>query len=58
LEFVLAGASAVQVGTATFGDPSAPVRVLGELREALVARGIKRLADVVGAAHRPREDAR
>lgn len=58
LEFVLAGASAVQVGTATFGDPSAPVRVLGELREALAARGIKRLADVVGAAHRPVEDAR
>lgn len=58
LEFVLAGASAVQVGTATFGDPSAPVRVLGELREALAARGIKRLADVIGAAHRPVEDAR
>jgi dihydroorotate dehydrogenase (NAD+) catalytic subunit len=58
LEFVLAGASAVQVGTATFGDPSAPVRVLGELREALAERGIKRLADVVGAAHRPLEDAR
>ncbi len=58
LEFVLAGASAVQVGTATFGDPSAPVRVLSELREALAARGIKRLADVIGAAHRPVEDAR
>jgi dihydroorotate dehydrogenase (NAD+) catalytic subunit len=58
LEFVLAGASAVQVGTATFGDPSAPVRVLSELREALAARGIKRLADIVGAAHRPVEDAR
>ena len=32
LQFVLAGASAVSVGTAVFGDPSAPARVLGELR--------------------------
>ncbi|MEP6797389.1 MAG: dihydroorotate dehydrogenase, partial [Lapillicoccus sp.] len=31
LELVAAGASAVQVGTATFNDPTAPVRVLGEL---------------------------
>jgi dihydroorotate dehydrogenase (NAD+) catalytic subunit len=53
LEFLLAGASAVSVGTAIFGDPSAPVRVLAELRTALVERGISRLADVVGLAHRP-----
>jgi dihydroorotate dehydrogenase (NAD+) catalytic subunit len=31
-EFALAGASAVQVGTATFADPKAPARVLGDLR--------------------------
>jgi dihydroorotate dehydrogenase (NAD+) catalytic subunit len=53
LEFVLAGASAVSVGTAVFGDPGAPVRVLRELRAALGERGFVRLADAVGQAHRP-----
>ncbi len=33
-EFVLAGATAVQVGTATFHDPKAPIKVLHDLREA------------------------
>jgi dihydroorotate dehydrogenase (NAD+) catalytic subunit len=52
LEFVLAGASAVQVGTVIFNDPSAPTRITRELRRALAERGIARLADVVGLAHR------
>ena len=55
LQFVLAGASAVQVGTAVFGDPSAPARVLDELRTALAERGIERLEDAVGLAHRAPE---
>ena len=53
LEMVLAGASAVAVGTATFGDPSAPARVVTELRHALVERGFLTVADAVGHAHRP-----
>ena len=53
LEFVLAGASAVSVGTTTFGDPSAPVRVLRELAAALAERGVERFSDAVGRAHRP-----
>ncbi len=53
LEFVLAGASAVSVGTTIFGDPTAPVRVLHELAHALAARGFASLADAVGFAHRP-----
>jgi dihydroorotate dehydrogenase (NAD+) catalytic subunit len=53
LQFVLAGASAVAVGTAIFHDPRAPVRILAELRDALAARGFRRLADAVGYAHRP-----
>jgi dihydroorotate dehydrogenase (NAD+) catalytic subunit len=53
LEFVLAGASAVQVGTVIFHDPGAPARVSRELREALAARGIDRLEDAIGLAHRP-----
>ena len=55
LEFLLAGASAVSVGTTVFGDPSAPVRVLRELQQALAERGIDRLSDVIGLAHRPPE---
>jgi dihydroorotate dehydrogenase (NAD+) catalytic subunit len=52
LEFFLAGASAVQVGTVTFNDPSAPARVSRELRAELARRGIGRLTDVIGLAHR------
>jgi dihydroorotate dehydrogenase (NAD+) catalytic subunit len=52
LQFILAGASAVSVGTAVFGDPSAPVRVLGELGRALDERGFAALADAIGYAHR------
>jgi dihydroorotate dehydrogenase (NAD+) catalytic subunit len=53
LEFILAGASAVSVGTTVFGDPSAPIRVLHELAHALAQRGFERLQDAVGLAHRP-----
>jgi dihydroorotate dehydrogenase (NAD+) catalytic subunit len=53
LEFVLAGATAVQVGTVIFNDPSAPSRISRELRAALAARGVDRLSDLVGLAHRP-----
>jgi dihydroorotate dehydrogenase (NAD+) catalytic subunit len=53
LEFVLAGATAVQVGTIIFNDPSAPTRISRELRAALAERGVDRLSDVVGMAHRP-----
>ena len=51
LELVVAGASAVQVGTATFNDPTAPVRVGRELRDLLQEKGFARLSDAVGIAH-------
>ena len=53
LQFLLAGASTVQVGTATFHDPAAPVRVSSELRRALAERGFRRLRDAISHAHRP-----
>ncbi len=53
LELMLAGADAVQLGTVLFHDPTAPVRIADELRAALAARGVSKLADVVGHAHRP-----
>lgn len=52
LELVLAGASAVSVGTAVFNDPQACPRIVAELEDALAARGIGRFADVVGLAHK------
>jgi dihydroorotate dehydrogenase (NAD+) catalytic subunit len=52
LEFLAAGASAVQIGTAIFNDPSAPVRVIGELRAELARRGFGKVSDAVGFAHR------
>ena len=51
LRFLAAGASAVQVGTAIFSDPSAPVRVLRELRQELASRGIAKVSEAVGLAH-------
>ena len=58
LEFLLAGASMVGVGTEIVHDPSACSRVLRELEEELAAMGIDRLADIVGQAHAPRRIAR
>jgi dihydroorotate dehydrogenase (NAD+) catalytic subunit len=52
LEFILAGASAVQVGTAIFNDPSAPLKVTHELQRALADHGFSRVVDAIGLAHR------
>ncbi len=49
-EFILAGASAVAVGTALFVDPLAPLRVLRELEEFMEAHGWESLARMVGKA--------
>jgi dihydroorotate dehydrogenase (NAD+) catalytic subunit len=48
-ELMIAGASAVQVGTATFADPRAPWRVLGGLVEWAAAEGISSLAALTGS---------
>jgi dihydroorotate dehydrogenase (NAD+) catalytic subunit len=56
LEFILAGASAVSVGTVVFNDPSAPLRIHRELARALDERGFDRLVDAVSYAHRPPGD--
>ncbi|MGA9278473.1 MAG: dihydroorotate dehydrogenase [Ilumatobacter sp.] len=46
VEMLLAGASAVQVGTATFADPRAPLNVQRDLLAWMEDRGIARIADV------------
>jgi dihydroorotate dehydrogenase (NAD+) catalytic subunit len=56
LQFLLAGASAVCVGTAVFNDPSAPARISGELRTELQARGFSSVREAVGFAHWSAED--
>ena len=55
LQFILAGANAVSVGTMTFHDPSSPIRVQRELAQALADRGFTRLSDAVSYAHRDRD---
>lgn len=51
VEMILAGASAVQVGTATFADPRAPANVLRELARWCAARGVSCVDELIGAAH-------
>ena len=50
-ELLLAGASAVQVGTATFADPRAPGRVLEELARWTTRQAEPRITDLIGGAH-------
>jgi dihydroorotate dehydrogenase (NAD+) catalytic subunit len=52
LELILAGASAVSVGTASFGDPTAIPRIQVELASLLAAKGFASVKDAVGYAHR------
>ena len=51
VELLLAGACAVQVGTATFADPRAARRVLDELQAWCAGHGVTRLDDLIGSAH-------
>ena len=48
IEFMLAGADAVQIGTANFADPFIWSRVLADLEAYCARHGISRLADLVG----------
>ncbi len=57
IEFVLAGASAVGVGTATFGNPAATLELLQGLPGWLAERGHARLADLRGALRLPGSEA-
>jgi dihydroorotate dehydrogenase (NAD+) catalytic subunit len=52
LEFIMAGASAVQVGSATFGNPRASLDVLEGIESFMVKEGIKNLGEIIGAARR------
>ena len=51
VELLMAGASAVQVGTATFREPAAALRVLDEIEGWCERHGVTSVSDLVGAAH-------
>lgn len=53
LEFLMAGASAVQIGTATFADPTAPLVVIEGLASYVRENGLASIRDVIGAALPP-----
>ena len=56
LEFLMAGASAVQVGTATFADPLAPIKVVEGLARYVRESGLSSVREIIGAAQAPREE--
>jgi len=49
LEFMIAGASAVQVGTANFYDPSASIKVIEGLENYCSQNGIENISEIVGS---------
>ena len=51
-ELILAGASAVSVGTATFGNPNAAMQIKEELSQLLTKNGFNDFRDAIGFAHR------
>ncbi len=52
LEFFMAGASAVQVGSATFANPRAALDILEGIEAFLVKEGIKSLGEIIGCARK------
>ena len=49
IEFLLAGASAIQIGTANFIDPAITVKVVEGIEEYLVRHGFNSVRDIIGA---------
>ncbi len=52
LELILAGASGVSVGTASFGNPTAVIEIQRELQDLLIQKGFPSLKSAIGYAHR------
>lgn len=54
VQYLRAGASAVQVGTANFADPRATMRIKDELIAWCDEQGVVRVSDLIGTAHKDR----
>jgi dihydroorotate dehydrogenase (NAD+) catalytic subunit len=52
IEFIMAGASAIQVGTATFTNPRAPVDIITGIEDFLYREGISDIKELIGVAQR------
>jgi dihydroorotate dehydrogenase (NAD+) catalytic subunit len=52
-EFLIAGATAVEVGTATFWDPAAPLRIAHELGDFLKEERVGSVAELIGSLRMP-----
>jgi len=52
IEFIMAGASAVQVGSASFVNPRAPLDVLEGIEQFMAREGIEDISELIGAARR------
>jgi dihydroorotate dehydrogenase (NAD+) catalytic subunit len=52
LELILAGASGVSVGTASFGNPNVIIDIQNQLQDLLVAKGFPSVKSAIGYAHR------
>jgi dihydroorotate dehydrogenase (NAD+) catalytic subunit len=52
IEFIMAGASAVQVGSATFSNPRASLDILEGIEQFMQKEGINKLSEIIGAARR------
>ncbi|HYF95750.1 MAG TPA: dihydroorotate dehydrogenase [Symbiobacteriaceae bacterium] len=55
VEFLMAGARAVQVGTACFVNPRASVEMIGQIGKFMAETGVDKVADLIGAA-RPKNE--
>jgi dihydroorotate dehydrogenase (NAD+) catalytic subunit len=51
LEFFLAGATAISIGTGNFTDPRIPERIVDGLRDYLANRNLRSLAQIIGKAN-------
>lgn len=49
IEFLLAGASAIQVGTANFIDPTVTIKILEGIEDYMLRHGIQKVSDLTGA---------
>jgi dihydroorotate dehydrogenase (NAD+) catalytic subunit len=58
LEFILAGSSAIAIGTALFVEPATPNKIVDGLNAYLQKEGIERLSDLVGALQLPGDEPR